>query len=143
MRVTEIHSAGKPGIRTTIDGRITVVLPITILQRSAHKRILLPNRGSVPDTAQVKITPFQLALVRGHRWLSQLESGEAASLKDIARREGIDPSSVSRLLNLTTLAPEIADAIFDNTLLSAVTILDLAIDPALAWPHQVTALRFS
>ena len=34
-----------------------------------------------------------------------LESGEAKSLKEIAVREGIDNSYVSRMVNLTTRAP--------------------------------------
>jgi hypothetical protein len=32
--------------------------------------------------------PLQLALVRGHRWLAMLESGEAKSMNEIAWREG-------------------------------------------------------
>jgi predicted transcriptional regulator len=40
-----------------------------------------------------------------------LESGEAKSMKEIARREGVDDSYVSRMVNLTTLAPDIVAAI--------------------------------
>lgn len=43
-------------------------------------------------------TPLQLALARGHRWLAMLESGEATSLKEIAAREEIDNSYVSRMV---------------------------------------------
>lgn len=56
------------------------------------------------DTAT---TPRQLALARLHRWLAMLESGEAMSLKEVAAREGIDSSCVSRMVNLTSLAPDI------------------------------------
>ena len=49
-----------------------------------------------------------------HRWLAMLESGEAKSLKEIATREGIDNSYVSRIVNLTTLAPDIVAAILDD-----------------------------
>ena len=37
-----------------------------------------------------------------------LESGEASSMKEIARRERVDDSYVSRMVNLTALAPDIA-----------------------------------
>ena len=40
-----------------------------------------------------------------------LVSGEANSLREIATREGIDNSYVSRMVNLTTLAPDIVAAI--------------------------------
>ena len=36
-----------------------------------------------------------------------LESGEVSSMKVIARREGVDDSYVSRMVNLTTLASDI------------------------------------
>ena len=34
-----------------------------------------------------------------------LESGEVKSMKELARREGVDESYVSRKVNLTTLGP--------------------------------------
>jgi hypothetical protein len=45
-----------------------------------------------------------------------LESGKVRSLREIARKEGVDSSYVSRMVNLTTLAPDIVEAIFDETL---------------------------
>jgi hypothetical protein len=63
------------------------------------------------------------ALARGHRWLAMLESGEAKSLKDIAGREGIDNSYVSRMVNLTTLAPDIVAAILDDALPNHISLI--------------------
>jgi hypothetical protein len=40
-----------------------------------------------------------------------LESGNVKSLKEIAQRESVDTSYVSRMVNLTALAPEIAAAV--------------------------------
>jgi hypothetical protein len=39
-----------------------------------------------------------------HRWLATRESGEVQSLREIARREGVDSSFVNRMVNLTNLA---------------------------------------
>ena len=50
-------------------------------------------------------TPLQLALASGHRWLATRDSDEVQSLREIARREGVDSSFVNRMLNLTNLAP--------------------------------------
>lgn len=44
-----------------------------------------------------------------------LEAGEAASMRDIARREGTNPSYIGRHINLTLLAPENVAAILDET----------------------------
>ena len=45
-----------------------------------------------------------------------LESGEASSMKEIARGERVHDSYGSRMVNLTTLAPDIVAAILDETL---------------------------
>jgi hypothetical protein len=79
---------------------------------------------------------MQLALARGHRWLAMLESGEAGSLREIADKEGVDNSYVSRMINLTCLAPDIVAAILDDTLPDHVTLFDLAVDPPRLWAEQ-------
>ena len=86
-------------------------------------------------------TPLQLALVRGHRWLALLESGEAKSLREIARREGVDSSYVSRMVNLTTLAPDIVAAILDEALPPGHTLLELAVEPPALWEEQQVRSR--
>jgi hypothetical protein len=85
------------------------------------------------DTAA---TPLQLALVRGHRWLAMLEYGEVKSLREIAAWEGVDNSYVSRMVNLTTLAPDIVAAILDDELPDNIILFDLAVDPPVLWEEQ-------
>lgn len=84
-------------------------------------------------------TSIQLALARGHRWLAMLESGEAKSLKEIG--EGIDDSYVGRMVNLTTLAPDIVAAILDDALPNHITLFDLAVDPPALWDEQRRRVR--
>ena len=97
----------------------------------------LPNGETAPVRPwDVAPTSIQLALARGHRWLAMLESGEAKSLKEIATREGIDNSYVSRMVNLTTLAPDIVAAILDDALPNHITLFDLAVDPPALWDEQ-------
>jgi hypothetical protein len=71
-----------------------------------------------------------------HRWLAVLESGDATSMKEIARCEGVDDSYVSRMVNLTTLAPDIVAAILDETLPSEVTLFELAAGTPVVWATQ-------
>lgn len=54
----------------------------------------------------------------------------------LAAREGIDNSYVSRMVNLTTLAPDIVAAILDDALPGNVTLLELAADPPLVWERN-------
>lgn len=54
------------------------------------------------------------ALARAFRWKRLLESGEFVSAGDLAEREGIAPSYVTRILQLTLLAPDIVEEILDG-----------------------------
>ena len=65
-----------------------------------------------------------------------IESGKAANLAEIAKQENIDRSYVSRMVNLTTLAPDIVTAILDETLPENVALFDLAVDTPLSWDEQ-------
>lgn len=54
------------------------------------------------------------ALARAFRWKRLLESGEFATIAELAEREGIAPSYMTRVLRLTLLAPDIVEAILDG-----------------------------
>nr|WP_281723015.1 LacI family transcriptional regulator [Nitrosomonas nitrosa] len=137
MSDIRIHKTGEPDVIASSDGKLTLSVPIQIKRRSGRKLVTLPNGETAKarpwDTAA---TPLQLALARGHRWLALLESGEDESLKEIAAREGIDSSYVSRMVNMTTLAPDIVAAILDDMLLNHITLFGLVVDPPALWEEQ-------
>jgi hypothetical protein len=66
-----------------------------------------------------------------------LESGEVKSLTEIAKREGVNNSYVSRMVNLTTLAPDIVAAILNDTLPYYITLLELATYPPVLWGEKM------
>ncbi len=141
MSEIRIQKTGEPNVIEASDGRLTLSVPIQIKRRSGRKLVTLPIDPMTGETAKARpwdtaTTPLQLALARGHRWLAMLESGEAKSLKEIAVREGIDNSYVSRMVNLTTLAPDIVAAILDDAMPNHVTLFDLAVDPPALWDDQ-------
>ena len=119
------------------DGRLTLSVPIQIKRRGGRKQVTLPNgEAAKPRPWDTAATSLQLALARGHRWLAMLESGEVKSLKEIAMREGVDSSYVSRMVNLTTLAPDLVAAILDDALPDHLTLFDIAEDPPALWEEQ-------
>lgn len=137
MNEVRIHKTGAPDGIEYSDGRLTLSVPIQIKRRGGRKQVTLPNgEAATPRPWDTAATPLQLALARGHRWLAMLESGEVKSLKEIAAREGVDNSYVSRMVNLTTLAPDIVDAILQNTLPDHFTLFDIAVDPPALWEEQ-------
>ncbi len=134
MSEIRIQKTGEPDIVEASDGRLTLSVPIQIKRRSGRKLVTLPNGETIKtrpwDTAT---TPLQLALARGHRWLAMLESGEVQTMRELAAREGLDNSYVSRMINLTMLPPWTVAAILDDTLPDNITLLELAADPPLVW----------
>jgi hypothetical protein len=65
-----------------------------------------------------------------------LESSEAKSMKEVTLREGVNDSYVSRMVNLTTLAPDIVAAILDETLPDEITLFDVAAGAPAGWEEQ-------
>jgi hypothetical protein len=132
-----INRTGQPELVAASDGSLTVTVPIWIKKRGLRKTVTLPDGvGLDPRPWDTTPTPIQLALARGHRWLAMLESGEAKSMKDIARREGDDDSYVSRMVNLITLAASIVAAILNEKLPPEVTLFELAAGTPLVWEDQ-------
>lgn len=52
------------------------------------------------------------------------------------RRKGIGSSYISRMVNQTTLTPDIVAAILDDALPNHVTLFDLAVDPPALWDEH-------
>ena len=117
------------------DGSVVLNVPIALKRRSGRRVVAVACTEPAVATC-AGATPLQLALGRGHRWLRMLETGEAASMCDIARREGTNHSYVARHINLTLLAPDIVAAILDETLPEGVQLLSLAINPPMFWEEQ-------
>jgi hypothetical protein len=88
-------------------GGITISVPIALKRRSGRSLVTLPN--GMPNGFERPwdgaASPEQLALARGMVWRRMLESDEVQTLSEIAEREGVDGSYVSRLVNLTPQAP--------------------------------------
>ncbi|MFX1761498.1 LacI family transcriptional regulator [Paraburkholderia sp. A1RI-2L] len=143
MSKMSIQQSGKLNVVEASDGRLTLYVPIRIKRRGGRKLVTLPSGEAMKPRPwdNNTATPLQLALARGHRWLGMLTSGEVQSLKEIAARENVDPSYVSRMVNLTSLAPDIVAAILDDALPDHITLFDLAVDPPALWEQQRVRLR--
>lgn len=137
MNEIELNTSGNRETYQSSDGQLSIRIPIKISRRSGRKLLKRPDGEIIGRPWDQKPTILQSALARGHRWVRMFESGEVSSLKEIAKREGIDSSYVSRMINLTTLAPEIVEAILDDEVPDHVTLFDLAVDPAVIWKEQM------
>ena len=69
-----------------------------------------------------------------------LESGEFATIAELAERERIAPSYMTRVLRLTLLAPEIVEAILDGKQGPEVTLARLLEPFPVEWEEQLAQL---
>ena len=142
MNEITIKATGEADMVSASNGSMNVTIPIKIIRRGRRKAVTLPDGTSVqPRAWDNQPTQMQLALVRGHRWLAILESGKARNLAEVAEMEGMDRAYVSRMVNLTTLAPDIVAAILDESLPDHVTLFDLASGTPLLWDEQRALLH--
>jgi hypothetical protein len=80
--------------RTADDRTVTVRVPISFKRRGGRKLVLAPNGTSVTtapihrhiDNAMVK------SIARAFRWREMLESGEYATIREIAEAEKTRPT---------------------------------------------------
>ena len=90
----------------------TVTVPFAIRKRGGRKLIITPDGMRAAPAPRTRIDSALLkALARGFRWRKLLQTGDFATIEEIATSENINPSYVSRVLRMTLLAPEIVEAI--------------------------------
>jgi hypothetical protein len=91
---------------------VTVTVPFAIRKRGGRKLVITPDGMVAEPVPRARVDSALLkALSRGFRWRKLLETGDYATIEEIAEAESINPSYVSRVLRMTLLAPEIVEAI--------------------------------
>ena len=103
-------------VETREDGAsLTVRVPLAFRKRGGRKLVIAPlgSDSWVPPRSRVDNTMVK-AIARAHRWKRMLESGEFATIHDLAAVEKINPSYLSRILRLTLLAPEIVESVLNG-----------------------------
>jgi hypothetical protein len=80
------------------------------------------------------------AIVRAFRWRDMLESGDYATVRDLARAEAINESYLGRVLRLTLLAPNIIEAILEGKQPATLELDDLLQQFPIEWDKQLQTL---
>lgn len=115
---------------------MTIHVPFRLVKRGGRKEMQLPEGAPTqrrPDDALVK------ALARAFRWKRMLDSGEFATIAELAAREGITLSYLTRLLRMTLLAPDLVAAILDGRQGAEVTLARLMQPFPADWSGQLQA----
>jgi hypothetical protein len=116
---------------------VTLHVPFRLEKRGGRKAMVLPE-GATAKRPQPNNTLVK-ALARAFRWKRMLESGEYATIGDLAAHERIAPSYMTRVMRLTLLAPEIVEAIVTDK--AEVGLAELLEPFPGAWATQETYLQ--
>jgi hypothetical protein len=117
---------------------MTLHVPFRIVKRGGRKEMHLPDGTAQPRKADNTLVK---ALARAFRWKRMLESAEFATVAELAEREGIAPSYMTRVLRLTLLAPDIILAILDGRQGREVTLTRVLEPFPMEWATQVAFFR--
>jgi hypothetical protein len=110
-------------------GRKTIVAP--------DGSQFLPGRSKATDSTLIK------ALSRAWRWQQLLNARAYGSIAEMADKEGINRSYLSRTIRLALLAPDIVEAILNGTQPPTLQLSDLERPFPIDWEEQRTAFGFS
>jgi hypothetical protein len=122
---------------------LTIRIPMRLQRRGGRKLIVTPEGATVPTSKRRRDETLVRALVRAHRWRRKIESGQVKSITDLAEHEGVTAAYVCRLLPLTCLAPDFAEAILDGRQPRGLRQAEMLGNGPLDWNEQRRAWGFS
>ena len=118
---------------------ITVHVPMTFVVRGGRKTVIsqfttAPSRPRI-DNALLR------ALGRAHSWRRRIESGEYASITELAKTERVNQSYACRLLRLTLPPPGIVATILNGRQNADVMLEQLLKPLPVRWDEQIALLK--
>ena len=118
-------------------GRTLIIrVPLPPRRRGGRKFVVGPGGIAWTGSRVVVDNTIVKALGRAHRWKAMLECGEYASITDLARAEKINLSYLCRVLRLTLLAPDLAEALLDGKHACRLQLSDLLRPIPVIWAEQ-------
>ncbi len=136
----QVGQFGRPTLSK--DGRtITVRIPITLRHHGGRKQVVTPAGATpwIPIQPRVDNTMVK-AIVRAYRWRDMLESGDYATVRDLAKAEAINESYLGRVLRLTLLSPTLIESILEGRQPANLELDDLLQQFPIQWDRQLGSL---
>ena len=126
----------KPVVRRDGDA-VIIDIPMSFRRRAGRKEVILPPGAVAASVVPAKPpTSLEIALARAFRWQEMIESGQAESNSDLARKLKLDQSYIARTIRLASLAPDIIKAVLDGQEPDGLSLWGLRRDVPLLWQEQ-------
>ena len=120
------------------EGKVVVSVPVKFYRRNGRQMILADSVESESDLDESGMlnNALLIAIARAYSWQDQLESGEFEDLEDIAKANGVDRSYVGRMLQLTSLAPDIVESILSGQTFANISLRHCRKGVPVSWHEQ-------
>ncbi len=120
------------------NGNLHIHIPMFIKTNQGRKMIYAPqtldgDNMDMPDVVQSAVVQ---SLARAFSWAQLLENGDVKSVAELARSLNVDNSYVVRTLKLTTLAPDIVEAILNGEEPDGLSLSKLVLSFPADWEEQ-------
>lgn len=122
---------------------IDIFVPIEIKRKRGVAIILEPKNISREEGRQHFDDKMIKTIARAYKWKVMVDEGQVKSLAEIAEKENITASYVSRVFNLNFLSPKIVERILSGTHPRELRLTDLInkVNPDL-WQEQEESWGF-
>ncbi|GAB4178748.1 MAG: hypothetical protein Fur0032_19270 [Terrimicrobiaceae bacterium] len=106
----------KPTITVADNGSLQIHIPMLIRRMRGRKTVIAPQAldGEITGAQEPVQSAIHQALGRAFSWADILESGQIEFISELARTLDVDGSYVALILKLTTLAPDIVEALING-----------------------------
>jgi site-specific DNA recombinase len=116
-----------------------VSIPVKLTRCGGGLRLIVLGESGGERPARPSVALIK-AVARAYTWHERLLSGEATSLRAIAREHGVMPRYVRRILRCAFLAPDLVEAILDGRQPPELTLAQLCKHLPVDWGAQREAL---
>ena len=114
---------------------VRVFVPLAMRRRNGRPRVL-PPANAADQQVRAQDPHILKALGRAWAWRRKLESGEAATVGDIARAEKVTDRFVSRTMRLAYLSPEVLERLAVGQVPPAISVAKLIDTTYPPWARQ-------
>jgi len=92
---------------------VTLTIPVLVKRWNGRKLIVVPGDKDFPEET---FEPSALAkrLAQGYQWLGMIESGEYPTITRLAEGLQLDPSAVTKTINMVNLSPKIQKMLVES-----------------------------
>jgi hypothetical protein len=135
--VKELQSGNPENFRAKgLDAQtVFIEIPVTVKYKKGRKVIVAPDSEITESQTPVQETLFQ-ALTRAHSWLALIESGEVATVTQLAEKLNLDKSYVGKIFRLVNLAPDIQEMLIRGIEPDGLTLQQLRGNIPSDWNEQ-------